>query len=372
MFLLLNFLCANIVQVNGCERFANSKKINIDYRLQEKEKRKMKRFISFALATILSFSLVACNTDTADNGSDSTEGDVLSIYTSFYPMYEFTQEIVGDTAEVVNIMPPGSASHGWEPSARQVVELSEADVLVYQGVGMEEWIDDVKATLEAEGSDIIFIEAAEGLDLLVSSHTHDHDHDQDHDHDHGDDHDDHDDHDHGEGYDPHVWLSVRSSIEILSNIKDALVEIDGENAEAYNSNYEEYKSELEALDEKYTSELISADVDSFMITHEAFGYLARDFNLTQYGLSGMGTEQDPNPEKMAEMIDIVESEGMKAIYFDDAGSDKIALTLAAELADVEVLPLTTLHSPTQAEMDAGLNYIKAMETNLENLLANAK
>lgn len=360
------------------------------------------------LAVLLSFSLVACNAGgkpSTTNEKQDNDSNKLNIATSFYPMYEFTKAITGETANVTNIMPAGSASHGWEPSAKQVAELSKADLLIYQGAGMEEWIDSVKASLESEGSKLKWVEAGEGIELLPGhSHDHDHDHEDEHDHDHDHDHDhedehdhdhDHDhedehghdhDHDHEGGhnhdhdhdhehehshtYDPHLWLSPKNSSKMLENIKNALVEINPEAKDTYEKNFNDYNMKLKELDKLYSEKLSENNVKSFVITHEAFGYIAKDYGLKQYGLTGMGTEQDPNPEKMKEMVNLVKSEHMKAIYFDDAGSDKIAQVLANEIGDIKVLPLTTMHSPTEEELAAGETYFTKMERNLENLCMN--
>lgn len=339
----------------------------------------IKKFGRAGLALILSFGLVACNAAGAPSASKKNQNNdstKLNIATSFYPMYEFTKAITGETANVINIMPAGSASHGWEPSAKQVAELSKADLLIYQGAGMEEWIESVKASLENEGSKLKWVEAGEGIELLPG-HSHDHDHDahdhdhDDHEHDHDDhDHDEHDHHDHSHAYDPHLWLSPKNSSKMLENIKNALVELNPEAKDIYEKNFNDYNMKLKELDKLYKEKLSENNVKSFVITHEAFGYIAKDYGLKQYGLTGMGTEQDPNPEKMKEMVNLVRSENMKAIYFDDAGSDKIAKVLANELGDIKVLPLTTMHSPTEAELAAGETYFTKMERNLKNLCVN--
>lgn len=350
-------------------------------------KKFIRKFTSLFLTVGLAFTMAACNNSTEGGKDTPKEDDGLSIYASIYPMQEFTQKVVGDTAEVKNIMPPGSASHDFEPTTKQVTELSKADVLVYQGAGMESWIDSVKETLEASGSDIVFIEASEGIELLPNTHHHHDEEEEEHDHEHEEEAEEHDheeeehEHEHEEGeehhhhhgaYDPHVWLSIRNSKTMVENIADALSEVNPDLADKYKENADAYTSELDKLDKEYTEKLADANVKSFVVTHEAFGYLAKDYGLKQYGLTGMGTAQDPNPEKMAQMVELVKKEDMKAIYYDNSGSPKVAEALAAELDGVEVLPLTTLHSPSEEELKDGANYVTMMQKNLENLLVNAQ
>ena len=353
-------------------------------------KKSFKKISAMLLTAAFAVGASACE---VNNKETKKTDDKLNIYASFYPMYEFTQAIVGDVAEVVNIMPPGSASHGWEPSAKQVAELKNADFLVYQGAGMEEWIDDVKATLKAEDSKLMFVEASEGVELLAGQahdhgeHADEHDHEEledEHDHgehadehkheEHADEHVLHESHDHAHNYafDPHVWLSPKNSDKMAQNIMTALSKLDPENAKTFEKNYETLSKKFTDLDELYRTKLTENKVKSFVITHEAFGYIAHEYGLVQYGLTGMGTEEEPNPERLAEVVKLVKDEEMKAIFYDDGGSDKIAQVVAAEAGLTNVLPLTTMHSPTEDELAEKNDYFTLMERNLNNLLKNSK
>lgn len=422
---------------------------------------KIKRIAGSFVAAFTALTLVSCGgkpavtTDTTAKGSPETTAktaaetaaqttasgeaksgktDKYTIYTTFYPMYDFTKKIVGDTADVVNIMPPGTSSHDFEPSAQELAKMSKADVVVYQGAGMEEWIDKAKAAIEADNHHIKFIEAAKGLELLPATHhhhhhhdgdehedehDHDHDHDKDktaastaadsqhkhedeHDHDHDkkadgehkheDEHDhDHDkkadgehkhedehdhDHDHDgdeEGhhhhgaFDPHLWLSPTMAVKLMANIKTGLTELKPEYKDVYEKNFETIKKSLDDLDKEYQAKFAKAEHKTFLITHEAFGYLAKEFGLTQKGLSGMGTEQEPNPEKMAEMVKFARDNHIKVVYYDASGSSKPADVLAAEIG-AKVLPLYSIHSPSQEQIDKGIDYVKLMRQDLDNIL----
>ncbi len=341
------------------------------------------------------------STDTNGTSDGTSAGTELKIYASFYPIYDFTKTIVGDTATVENLMPAGSDLHDFEPSAADLVALHQADMLIYQGAGLEPWLDNVKATLEQDGANVIFVEAAKDLPLLsteteteddhtattdehgheVTPATDDHGHevtpatdehghevtsatDEHDDHDETDEHDEHAGHDHG-GVDPHVWLNPALAVRMMENIKNALSEKNPAEAATYQANYDAAKVSLEALDAEFRTKLSETSRKSFIITHEAFAYLADAYGLTQYGVTGVGVEQDPSPDRMAELVSLAKAEGITTIYYEASGSDKIAQTLASEVG-AQVMPLYTIESPGADESG---NYLSLMRKNLENLLA---
>lgn len=327
------------------------------------------------------------STDTNGTSDGTSAGTELKIYASFYPIYDFTKTIVGDTATVENLMPAGSDLHDFEPSAADLVALHQADMLIYQGAGLEPWLDNVKATLEQDGANVTFVEAAKDLPLLSTETETEDDHTattDEHGHEvtpatdeHGhevtpatDDHDDHDEtdehagHDHG-GVDPHVWLNPALAVRMMENIKNALSEKNPAEAATYQANYDAAKVSLEALDAEFRTKLSETSRKSFIITHEAFAYLADAYGLTQYGVTGVGVEQDPSPDRMAELVSLAKAEGITTIYYEASGSDKIAQTLASEVG-AQVMPLYTIESPGADESG---NYLSLMRKNLENLLA---
>lgn len=332
---------------------------------------KSRKVLILVLSTIM-FLVAACGpTKGATDSNNSTIGQempTLKLYTSFYPMYYFTKTIVGDTAEVENILPAGADSHDYEPNISIITKLLDADALIYQGAGMEFWLDKVQATVQAEKSDLRFIEAAEGIELLVPGETHEEHDADDNEHD-AHDHDAHDGHDHT--YDPHVWLSIRDSMTMLENIHHELVALNPEAQEAYDTNLKSALDQLKTLDKKFKKELDHAGLKYFIINHEAFGYLARDYDLQQVGISGVGTEQDPNPALMKEIVQFAKEQEIDVIYYDSSGSSKVSEALAREIGG-RVLPLTTIHAPSDEDLAKGVDYIDFMEDNLRNLLESTK
>lgn len=323
--------------------------------------------------------LAACSTSATDETTEQAS-EKLQVMTTFYPMYDFTQNIVGDEGDVTLLMPAGTDSHDYETSAKDVADIQNSDVFVYNNENMEMWVPSIEQSLE-EG-DVHVIKATEGMLLLPGSdddHDHSHGHDEEaheHDgdgHDHEEDNHDHDEdgHDHGEDghvheLDPHVWLSPYRAIQEVESIRDQLIAAYPEKQEAFKTNAEKYLSELTALDEKYTEAFDQATQKEFVTQHSAFGYLALDYGLTQVPIASLSPSEEPSPARLAELKDFVVEHDVHYIYFEENAKDTIARTLAAE-ANVELEVLNPLEGLTQEAIDNGENYLSVMESNLAAL-----
>ncbi len=280
--------------------------------------------------------------------SGAAEGEKLSVYASFYSMYDFASKIGGDRIEVTNMMPAGMEPHDWEPTPVDIVGLEKADVFVYNGAGMEHWAQDVLAALG--NKDLVVVEASEGVSLLEG-------------HGHGDDHDD----DHG-AFDPHVWLSPMNAKIEMENIKDALVKADPAGAETYEANYAAYAAELDALDQEFKDALAALPNKDIVVAHQAFGYLCAAYGLNQVAIEGLSPDSEPNPARVAEIIEFGKEHDVKVIFFEELVSPKVAESIANAIgADTDVIsPIEGLSDEQQA---AGDDYFSVMRMNLEALKA---
>jgi len=241
---------------------------------------------------------------------------------------------------------------------------------------MESW---VHSTLESINTDnVVVIEASKGIDMMAwdgetsLEHSHDedeHSHDDDHSHD-EDDHS-HDDHDHSHDYDPHVWLSPILAIRQVENIRDGLIQAYPEGAEVFTQNAADYIVKLQALDGEFHDALDNATQRTFVTQHMAFAYLAREYNLNVISIAGISPDHEPSAARLAELKHFVEDHHIEVIYFSETASDAVAATLAAETG-VQLAVLNPLESLTQAQIDAGQDYISIMRENLQALLLSIR
>ena len=152
------------------------------------------------IASVLAFSGISNDSTPMESPEQANlvpQAEKITILTSFYPYHEFTKNVAGDFADVKQFMPNGVEAHDWEPRAQEIQSLKDADVFVYNGLGMESYIENIIES--GEFDNVVFLKASEGVELLKFEDDHD-DHAKHDDH---DDHDDHDEHAKEDGHDGH-------------------------------------------------------------------------------------------------------------------------------------------------------------------------
>jgi zinc transport system substrate-binding protein len=186
----------------------------------------------------------------------------------------------------------------------------------------------------------------------------------------GDDHEgDVDDHDdgHDEGVDPHVWLDPTLMAAIVDEVTAALVALDPEGATGYEEAAAAYRGELAALDASYQEALDDCRSTTIVVAHEAFGWLASRYGLTQEGISGLAPGAEPSPTRLAELTDLVTELGVTTVFTETLVSPRTAEALARE-AGVATAVLDPLEGLSDAQRAAGGSYGTVMERNLATLV----
>lgn len=297
-----------------------------------------KRIIVFLWITGIML-LGGCAQSGAGSGSFQEE-DKIAVVTTIYPMYDFVSNIAKDRAEIINLVPAGTEPHDFELSTRDMQLMEQADMFVYNGAGMEHFVD---KTLEAVSNEkLVVVEAAEQIN--AESAQADSDVEED----------------------PHTWLSPVNAIAEAEAIKDAFIRLDEENADYYQENFEAYKEKLEALDAQYREELKNLSKDTIVVAHEAFGYLCAEYGLKQEAIEGLIPESEPDAARMKELIDFSREHEIKVIFFEELVSPKVAQAIADEVG-AETVVLNPIEGLTAEQQEAGLDYISIMEQNLEAL-----
>ncbi|REK77366.1 metal ABC transporter solute-binding protein, Zn/Mn family [Paenibacillus paeoniae] len=305
---------------------------------------------------------------TAGNGEGNSQSK-LRVVTSFYPLYYLAREIGGEHVEVVNLIAAGVEPHDWTPKSKDLSTASNAQLLLYHGAGLELWIEQFRKGLSKD-SKVVTKEMSAGIALISGDDNDEHDHDSDdHDHDHDSDDHDHDaeeGHSHSHDIDPHTWVSPKSAIILAENVKYSLIERDPVHEDYYNERFETVKNELVQLDQKYTETLEKAPQKNLVVSHQAFGYLARDYGLTQTAIMGLSPDAEPRAQDILKIAKYVKDNGVKYIFFEELVSDRLAKTLANE-AGVETMVLNPLEGLTKEQEKSGATYLTLMESNLQNL-----
>jgi len=302
--------------------------------------------VAAAFAALL---LAGCGADpvATSGGAAGAEVDVLA---AFYPFEYVASTVGGDRVRVQNLTKPGAEPHDLELSPQQVAAVGETDLLVYEK-GFQPAVDE---TVGQEAPEAV-LEVTEVVPLEDTGVEDEHA-EEEQEGEHAED---------EHAGDPHIWLDPMNLAEIGDAIVDRLGDIDPDGAQSYRDNAAALRADLEQLDRDFREGLASCERDTFVVSHEAFGYLAAAYGLEQVGISGLSPESEPSPGRIAEVQEIVRDEGVTTIFYETLVSPKVAQTMATDLG-VRTAVLDPLEG---LAADAEGDYLTVMRDNLAALRA---
>lgn len=349
--------------------------------------------IYFVVMLIVAAFLGGCSDDASgEKESDANKNEQITVYTTIFPLENFTSLIGGDKVKVISVYPPNVDAHSFEPTTKTMVDIAGADLFIYTGAGVEGFAD--KAVESLKDENVKIIKAANGIELLKSTHEHEHAEDEEaHDHEHAEGEEAHDhehaeseeahEHKHAEGeeghehaeeedghhhgeYDPHVWLDPIRSITLAENIKNALVELAPDNKEFFESNFEDLKKNLEALDQEFADTVSQASTKEILVSHAAYGYWSERYGIEQLAISGLSPTQEPSQSQLKEVVEESKEHNIKYVIFDQNVTSKVAELIQKEIG-AEPQTLHNLESVTDEDLKNHQDYFTIMKKNLETL-----
>lgn len=296
----------------------------------------MKKIICFFIIIGIGLLFTACSLNINTN----------VIVASTYPAYDLTKRIVGDKYEVTQFVPNGQEPHDYEPTARKIGALYDAKLYIEIGFGFETYTNSLPDKIKNKA-----LTLSDGIEPLYSFHSHHHEHN-------------HEDDNDSETVNPHIWLSIKNAIKMMNSIFNKMALIDENNKAYYEANYLKNKELFEALDTKYRKELQNRKTNYIATTHEAFGYLCKDYGLEEIAIMGITSADSPTASELAKITDELKNKEIKVI-FGEAGesssfSDAIASSLKIKRSSLNTIE--ALNDLTQNE-----DYLSLMESNLISL-----
>jgi ABC-type Zn uptake system ZnuABC Zn-binding protein ZnuA len=278
------------------------------------------------LMFIVAFAMAGC----VKAGDTRVTERRLPVVASIPPLADFVRQVGGDRVIVETLVPPGASPHTYELTPAQLRKVSQARLLVLNGIGLEYWADEVISAAENPG--LIVVTTSDGLEILVGDETE------------------------GSG-NPHVWLSPRNAIHQVEAIRDALLATDPDGTEGYRARAEEYIEELQALDREIRQAVAAFSNREFIAFHPAWVYFARDYGLIQAGVVEAAPGREPSPEDIAAIVETARRIGARAI-FAEAQFSPNAVEMIAEESGAQVLFLNPLGVPPEYD------YLDMMRYNL--------
>lgn len=329
----------------------------------------LKKHATFLLFILTAIILTACSGENDETVNDDTPNKI-NIYTTVYPLSYFAERIGGDYVETSSIYPPGSNEHTFEPTQQDMIELAEADLFLYIGLGLEGFVENAKETLANE--QVKLVATAENIsdESLHTSATHTESEDEqtheDEEHDHeSEEHTDEEAHNHGD-IDPHVWLSPVIAKDLALIIKEELVAQMPEQEQTFNENYELLISDLDSLNAEFEKMASEAATKTFFVSHAAFGYIADQYGLEQIAVAGINSQSEPSQNELTEIVDLAKKLDIQYILFEQNVSSNLT-SIVQEEVGADTLVLHNLSVLTQEDIDNNSDYLTIMQKNIESL-----
>lgn len=290
-----------------------------------------KKIISGILAIATSIVFMGCGGSQNSQVTNENSSEKVKVMVSVYPLKEFADNIAGDKAEITTMVPDNMEPHDYEPKTKDFESLTKSDAFIYNGLGLESWVNEVNDVIKDK--DILIVDSSEGVNIRKED----------------------------DSVDPHSWLSLKEAQKQAENIKDTLVKLDDKNKDYYEQNYEEFSGELESLYDEFKEKFDSIENKNFVTGHAAFGYLCRDFGLQQKSVENLFAEGEPTPKQLEELVTFCKENNIKTVFSESLASPKVSETLANEVG-AQVVPILTLESNEDNK-----SYVEAMRYNLEEI-----
>jgi zinc transport system substrate-binding protein len=291
----------------------------------------MKRIaVTAASAAVIALALAGCSSSPSTNVSAAPD---LSVAAAFYPLQFVAERVGGDHVSITALAPPGVEPHDLELSPAAVRSVRNSDVVLYLS-GFQASVDDAVKTTGAPALDVAdsvtLLPAPAGLAL---------------------------------SFDPHFWLDPTRLSAYAGAVGEEFAKLDPAHADVYRANATKLENDLATLDAKYRAGLATCERHTILTSHEAFGYLAARYGLTQVGLSGLDPEAEPSPAKIREARALAVSSGATTVFIEALVDPSVVQAFASD-AHLSVATLDPIESLVKSKLVANPSYITAMEQNL--------
>ena len=259
----------------------------------------MKKRISFLMELMALLLCMAC-------GGKQTEESIVTV--TIEPQRFFAEKIAGDKFQIHCIVPSGQSPETYDPTPKQMVEVGNSVAYFQIGsLGFEQvWMQKIREN----NPDLKIYDLSKGMSFIQEV-VHHHHH-----------------HSHAHGVDPHIWSSIAGAKIIAQNMLEAFIQLDGEHADYYKSNYTALLKEINQTDTVIRQLLAPLKERTFIIYHPTLTYFAKEFDLTQLCIEMDGKE--PSPAILAQLIATAKEREVKVVFIQQEFDKKNAELIAKE------------------------------------------
>jgi zinc transport system substrate-binding protein len=288
------------------------------------------------LILILVGALFGLFSSNAPQSSSST----LKVISTFYPIYDFAQNVGGDKINASILVPATEDVHSFEPTPSSILQVEKANVLIYNGAGLEPWISQVVSA--ANNPKLLLVNCSEGIPLLQVPPQFQRN---------------------GRTVDPHIWLDPVLAKQEVNNILQGLIKADPADQQYFTKNAQLYEAKLDYLNSEMVNITSNAKTHYFVTFHEAFAYFANQYGLIQIPIAGP-FEEEPTPSDIQNVINSIHQYHLCYVGYESLENPAISQSIAAQ-TNAKLVLMDPIEGLTQSDQSAGKTYITMMQDNIQ-------
>jgi zinc transport system substrate-binding protein len=381
--------------------FSKNKILKKEFIRENKFSRKtefLRKSVVFIVTISMILGMAGCGKTT-----EKEDNYRLKIVTSLFPYYDMARAVIGDVKgiDLKMTVTPGQDSHSFEPTPSDVIQMENADVLIYNGGSLETWIDTLLDSLNNKNQiqmkmmdyvDVLNEEIVEGMDTRFEEHDHDeHSHKEDNHNKENHKEDSHSEENHKEDNhsedssndsefhnedseeeheetDEHIWTSPVNEIIMTEKICETLSKALPEEKENFQKNAENYISQLKELDNEFRTIVENAKINEIIFADKfPLQYFAKEYGLKYYAaFPGCGSDMEPSAKTIGFLVDKIKEDNIKAVFYLELSSHIVADAIETDTG-AKPLQFNSCHNITQKQFDSGVTYVDLMKENVNNL-----
>ncbi len=251
----------------------------------------------------------------SNNNYNNNSNGKIGVVVSLGPEVEWVNAVGGDKVNVSLMVPSGSDPHTYEPLPNQLTQVSNAKMYAEVGSSIE-FENNYMGKIKEANPNMLVVNASQGIQLIPNSAENE-----------------------AETVDPHVWVDPKNAKIMVNNIYNGLVQVDPADKDYFQKNRDQYLQQLDQLDKNTTQLLKGKHNTTILIFHPAFGYYAKDYNLTIVG--AMINDEEPSPQRVAMMVDIAKKNNITIVYSETQYDPKFMQSVASQI-NGQVLTISDL------------------------------
>ena len=332
---------------------------------------KFKKVILLLIAILIVVGIGVAIVLGGKKNEEKSDDKKIKVVASNFASYDFLRAIIGDNKkiELSFLLGPGKEAHSYDPTAKDLIKIQDADLFVYIGGEMEQWSDKVLASLDSNNKEIVciadFVDTIEEKEVdgaeEEEEHEHEHDDDEGAEHEH--------EHEHEEGaFDEHIWTSPKNAIKMIKKLESSMEKIDSENSNKYKENADKYIAKINDVDSKI-KDIVDNKVRDRLIFADKMPmqYFIDYYDLkVSAAFNGCSSETDPSAKTIAYLQNKVNEEKIPVVLYIELNPGTVAKTIADETG-AKAMQIQTLHNVTLDDFNNGETWVSLMERNVDVL-----